>query len=110
TPDEAAASQFGQDVAQAVIGVAWRRRIIDGQQHPGERLYQEQKHSHAAEHLAPAARRGNLFGEEVARGGLNPGAMVQPVGQSLPMLLHAGLPEDGRRLPSSNLPPWIFVS
>ena len=74
----AAAGQFGQDVAQAVVRVAGRGRVVEGQQRAGERLHQEEEHRHAAEHLMPAARGRNLLVEELAHRGLDAGAVVEP--------------------------------
>ena len=62
---QAPAGEFGQDVAQAVVGVAGSGRVIEGQQRAGEGLHQEQEHRDAAEHLVPAARRRNLLVEKL---------------------------------------------
>ncbi len=107
--DETAARNLGQDVTQAVVGVAGRGRIVEGQKGPGERLHQEQEDSHTAEYLVPAARCGDLFIQELADRRLNSGAVVQPVGGIFPMAFHA-VGSDWCNSPISSLLPCTLVS
>ena len=99
--DQAAASDFGEDVAQAVIGVAGRGRVVKCQQRAGERLYQKEEDGDAAEDLMPAAGGRNLFVQKVADGGLDARAMIQPA--------HT-FSFDECRGPSSSLPFSTLVS
>ncbi len=106
---QAPARDFGHDVAQAVVGVTGSGGVVKGQERTGERLKQKQEKGHAAEHLMPAAGRRNLFVQEIADGGLDPGAVIEP--DLRPFLpLHDFWSCDPCNAPSSSFPFSIFVS
>src|ERR1035438_7118771 len=86
--DEPAARNLRQDIAQAVVGFSGRGRVVEGQQDAGERLREEQEYRDAAEYLVPAARRRNLFIEELAHRRLHARAMFQPLPERSPAPLH----------------------
>src|SRR6266516_3659959 len=106
--DEPPAGQLGQDVAEAVIGVAGSRRVIEGEQRSGERLRQKQENRDAAEYLVPPARRRDLLVQKVPDGGVDARAVIDPVVEETPTALHA--PSGLRRAPSSSFDPWTFTS
>src|SRR5262245_63213852 len=77
--DQSSSGQLTHDVFQAVISVAGRGSVVKGQQQTRERLDQEQKYSHTAEHLVPAAGSWNIFEQEVLHGALQARAMFDPI-------------------------------
>ena len=102
---EAAGCDFRQDILEAVVSLARRRRIVEGQQYAGKRLHQEQEQGYAAKYLVPSARGWDLLIEEIADRGRNAGAMLQPLVDSRPMA-HA----DMVRRPTKSLFPSTLVS
>src|SRR5690349_15067642 len=104
--DQPAACELGENVAQAVVSLARRGRVVEGQQRAGEGLGQEQKDGHAAEDMTPAARCRNLLVEEIADGRLHAGAMVEPAHYLLAEAAHVLLfSVPSTSLPSSSLLP-----
>ena len=103
------AGDLGQDVAQAVVGIAGRGRVVEGQQRAGEGLHQKQEQRHAAEHLMPAARRRNLLVEEIADRGLDARAVIEPDRAAAPSA-SCFWPAIRAARPSSSLPFSILVS
>ena len=103
TADETTAGQLGEDVSQAVVGVAGGRRVVERQQDTGEGLDEEEEQRNAAENLAPTAGSGDLLVEEIADGGLDPGAVVEPLGDPGADGSHALPSVDSRSLPSRSL-------
>ena len=104
-----AGGQFRQDVAQAVIGIARRGRVVEGQQRAREGLHHEQEHGDAAEYLVPAAGGWNLFVEELAHRTLYAGAMVHPFVDPPDAAPHDFFSAETCSLPSSSLVPFSLV-
>src|SRR5258706_14379276 len=77
--DQTPRGQLRHDVAQAVVGVAWRRRIVECQQDAGEDLGQESKQSPTARHLKPSSRLRNILVEKMLDRGLHAGSVFEPI-------------------------------
>src|SRR5690349_661499 len=79
TTDHASSGEFGEDVLQAVVGLAGRGGVIHGEQNAGDHLGEKREHRNAAEDLVPTAGARDLFVEEVADERLEAGPLLHPV-------------------------------
>ena len=91
TAHESAGRDFGEDVTEAVVGFARRRRVIERQHDAGEKLDQNQKQRDAAEDLMPAARGWDFLIEEFRRPVCRPVRWSNSSMNSVESFLHGGL-------------------
>ncbi len=90
--NQASPGQLRDNVPQAVVGVAGRGRVVEGQQDTGKSLQHEEEHGDAAEHLMPTAGRRDVLVKEFLDRGLEASAVIEPLGdtrQEFPLLLKA---------------------
>ena len=66
------------DELNTVVGMIWRRRIVDGEEHAGDGLEQEEKERRRAEHIDPAGAAGNRLVEQGPFDRLEIQAAVEP--------------------------------
>ena len=77
-----AEGDFLFDELNAVVGMIRRRRVIDRQKHPGQRLQQEDKKRGRAEHIDPARAAGDRLVEQCALQSFELQAAIEPLIES----------------------------